>query len=133
MSSAIKRFGIGGAAAIACLLVGYFAGARAAESVYGRLQDALLMSDASLDTSRFLVLLTLHREGKGELAAQRLEIMLDTSVLDLARAYSPTSDSDGKAAQMLRAAAQYRSKHPANGPLQPAVSAALAPFAPSAP
>jgi hypothetical protein len=133
MTTNVRCLAVCGFTAVACLVVGYFLGVRTASGALGRLQNALLVSDATLDVTRFVGLLTLHREGKADLAADRMEITLDSEIIDLARLYSSQVDREGSAARTLRAAATYRAAHPHHSVLEPQVTAALAPFTSSTP
>ena len=112
--------------AAAALLVGYLLGNRIAGRNYAQLQDRLILSQASFETSSMVGLLTLHREGKADVAAGRMEILLDKGIIDLARAYSRQADPEGGAARTLERAATYRAAHPYRSEREAEVKAALA-------
>jgi hypothetical protein len=108
------------ALALAALVLGFVGGySIRADSERNRAtqaQDELLhaseLSHAALRTTEFVMLLKLLRDQKPDMAAQRLETLLDFALIDLARDYSPTRDSLGTASNALRFARSYRADHP---------------------
>ena len=97
---------------LGALVVGYTVGARAMRATAEESVTSLSTAQAALDTTRFTMLLQALREGKADLAADRMETMLDFAILDLARDYSPARDPEQSATKALRAAAAYRATHP---------------------
>src|SRR5437868_5556803 len=70
------------------------------------------LSHAGLKTTQCVMVLKLLREKEPDLAAQRLETLLDFALIDIAQEYSPTRDSLGTASNALRFARAYRAAHP---------------------
>src|SRR5689334_3607189 len=106
--------------ALAALVLGFAAGytikADSARSRAVRGQEEVKQasehSNAALKTTEWVMVLKLLREKESDLAAQRLETLLDFALIDIAREYSPTRDSLGTASNALRFAKAYRVEHP---------------------
>src|SRR5437899_1268437 len=72
----------------------------------------LILSHAALKTTETTMLLKAIREGKQDLATDRLETLLSFAVINLAREYTPRRDYYGSAAKALTLAREYRAAHP---------------------
>jgi hypothetical protein len=80
----------------------------ASNEIYGE----LALSHAALSTTEFTQYLKLVRQGHTDRVPFLLEIRLDSSLMDLARAYTPERDSQGIAARALAMARDYRTAYP---------------------
>lgn len=72
----------------------------------------LALSHAALSTTEFTEYLNLARKGRTDRIPFLLEIRLDSSLMELARAYTPERDSQGIAARALAMAREYRAAYP---------------------
>jgi hypothetical protein len=90
---------------------------------------ALNLSQSALDATRYVMLLKVYREGNPDLAADRLEALLDSAILGIASDYSPTRDQYRSAAKALREAAAYRAAHPYRNPMEARSAEVLAALA----
>lgn len=72
----------------------------------------LALSQAALNTTEFTQYLKLARQGHTDHIPFMMEIRLDSSLMDLARAYTPERDPQGIAARALDMAREYRSAYP---------------------
>ena len=102
---------------MAALAIGYVAGVRLSGSATTETIFSLNLSQSALDATRYVMLLKAHREGKADLAADRLETLLDSAILGIASDYSPARDQYRSAAKALREAAAYRAAHPYKNPI----------------
>jgi hypothetical protein len=96
--------------------VGVLAGYIAAVQITGRSEAeiirGLILSHAALKTTECTMLLKGIHEGKQDLVTDRLKILLNFALIDLAREYSPSRDHYGSAAKALGLAREYRAAHP---------------------
>ncbi len=83
-----------------------------AKKVEEEMDHRFLLSSAALKVTESVMLLKLLRENKPDLAAQRLETLLDFALIDIGREYSPARDSFGATSNALRFARAYRTEHP---------------------
>jgi hypothetical protein len=92
--------------------LGFYGGTKQEEPTPNELFQELALSHAALSTTEFTEFLNLARQGRTDRLPFLLEIRLDSSLMELARSYTPERDSQGIAARALAMAREYRSAHP---------------------
>lgn len=91
---------------------GFIAGSRTANVQWKDSVQTLCLAQAGKETAVYTRLLEGLREGKQELVADRLEILLDHAVIDIGFHYAPEYDLGGWAGKSLALARDYRTTHP---------------------
>ena len=93
-------------------LWGVYGEPKKAEPESHEIFQELALSQAALSTTEFPQYLKLARQGHADHIPFLLEIRLDSSLMDLARAYTPERDPQGIAARALDMAREYRAAYP---------------------
>jgi hypothetical protein len=110
-------------------VVGGFVGSRLASRHDVEVLEAVELSHSALKTTDCIMLLKGIRDDKQDLVTDRLESLLDSAIIRLARDYTPSRDYYGAAAKSLQQAREYRAAHPHKSTLprvEQEVQAALA-------
>lgn len=92
--------------------LGAYGGQKQVEPDSHEIFQELALSHAALSTTEFTEYLNLARQGRTDRIPFLLEIRLDSSLMELARAYTPERDSQGIAARALAMARDYRVAYP---------------------
>ena len=93
-------------------IVGFVAGSKSANAAWTASFRGLVVACASKETATYTQVLKALRSDKEDLAVNRLEILLDHSVIQLGREYSPEYDMGGWAGKSLTLARDYRAAFP---------------------
>ena len=94
------------------LALGGYGDTKKAEPESQEIFQEMALSHAALSTTEFTEYLNLARQGRTDRIPFLLEIRLDSSLMELARAYTPERDSQGIAARALAMAREYRAAYP---------------------
>jgi hypothetical protein len=92
--------------------LGVFGETKKVEPESNEVFQELALAHAALSTTEFTQYLKLARQGRTDRIPFLMEIRLDSSLMELARAYTPERDSQGIAARALAMAREYRSAYP---------------------
>ena len=112
MKPQLKLIVVGLGALALGMVAGYSYSSYSVNRAFEETVNALLLSNDALKTTEFTMLLKGIRDGKPDFVTERIESLLDFSLIDLARDYSPSRDSYGTAARALALARKYRTEHP---------------------
>jgi len=93
-------------------VLGVYGEAKKTEPTSNEIFEELVLSHAALSTTEFTHYLKLVRHGHADRLPFLLEIRLDSSLMDLARTYTPERDSQDIAARALAMAREYRAAYP---------------------
>jgi hypothetical protein len=99
-------------ALIVGIIGGYFIGAYSVGRQMNEWTHVLVLGNSALKTQECTLLLKGFRSGNDKLMMDRLESLLDFSLIDLAREYSTTRDWNGDAMKSLQLAKDYRTSYP---------------------
>jgi hypothetical protein len=112
MKLPVKLFAFFGATLLVGLMAGVFIGSRIAAKQNMEALHGILLSNATLDTTRCTMLLKAIREGEVDCATERLETHLDLAIIGVGREYSAERDQYTQAENSLARAREYRAAYP---------------------